>query len=249
MNIKTKGKSHTSRLQVLLVGAVLVAGLGLAATSANATAITASAGGVPTGADIYENFDTVPLGSGTYMTPSGIEVSFTQDGQAVQGAVPGRYAAPYLSGDNGSAFGGQSDGADMTTYLTSGATGSYAAAKVTLTFAEPMRYTGLLWGSVDPYNTLTFYNGATEVGQFTGTDVNTLANGDQGAAGTFYVNISLSDSFTSVVATSSQYAFEFDNVAISANPLNVPEPGIAGVFLLGLLLLGSAYWLRGRRFT
>lgn len=104
------------------------------------------------------------------MTPSGIEVSFAQDGQAVHGVLTGNYAAPYLSGDNGSDFGGQSDGADTTTYLTSGATGSYAAAKVTPTFAEPMRYMGLLWGSVDPYNTLTFSNGATEVGQFTGTD-------------------------------------------------------------------------------
>lgn len=40
VNIKTKGKSHTSRLQALLAGAVLVAGLGLDAASANATAIT-----------------------------------------------------------------------------------------------------------------------------------------------------------------------------------------------------------------
>ena len=106
---------------------------------------------------------------------------------------------------------------------------------------------GLLWGSVDTYNTLTFLDGTDVVGQFTGKDVNKLANGDQGASGTYYVNINLSDSFTSVVATSSSYAFEFDNVALSSSPLKVPEPGTVGVFLLGLLLVGSAYRLKGRR--
>ncbi|MEO7053187.1 MAG: hypothetical protein ABI128_16125 [Rhodanobacter sp.] len=246
MNIKIKNKLHPSRLQALLAGAVLVSGMGLMATTASAS-IVGTVGGVPSGAQSYENFDSVPLGEGTFITASGITVSFGHDGQAVQGGVSGQYAAPFLSGNNGLHFGSQTDGADATTYLTSGATGSYANASVTLTFVGPTRYMGLLWGSVDTYNTLTFLNGTNVVGQFTGADVTAAANGAQDASGTYYVNINLSDSFTSVVATSSSYAFEFDNVAISASPLKVPEPGTVGVFLLGLLLVGSAYRLKGRR--
>ncbi|HZX72189.1 MAG TPA: PEP-CTERM sorting domain-containing protein [Rhodanobacter sp.] len=246
MNNKTKGKLHRSRLQALLAGAALFAGLGLVATSANAS-IVGTVGGVPTGADHYETFDSIASGShsGSYTTPSGIVVTFAGEGSAVNGAESGRYAAPFLSGDNGLNFGGQPDGADATTYLTSGAAGS----SVTLALVGPTRYMGLLWGSVDSYNTLTFYNGSTLVGQFTGADVTSAANGDQGENGTYYVNINLSDSFTSVVATSSSYAFEFDNVAFSASPLSVPEPGTVGIFLLGLLLLGSAYRLKGRRLS
>lgn len=243
MNIKIKRKLHPSRLQALLAGAVLVAGMGLGATTANATTISGTVGGVPTGADIYENFDSVPLGSGTFTTASGIVITFVGGGHAVSGSDPGQYAAPFLSGGNGLNFGSQPDGPDATTYLASGAAGS----SVTLALAGPTRYMGLLWGSVDSYNTLTFWNGGTQVGQFTGADVTSLANGDQGEQGTYYVNITLSDPFTSVVATSSSYAFEFDNVAFAANPLKVPEPGAVGVFLLGLLLAGSAYRLKGRR--
>ncbi len=247
MNKMNKDQFHPSRLQALLAGAVLVAGLGLMTTTAGATTISASVGGAPAGADAYENFDTVPLGNAPFTTPSGIKVSFTSGGQAVKGGQPGQYAAPFLSGGNGSNFGGQPDGKDATIYLTSGAAGS----GVTLAFVGPTHYMGLLWGSVDAYNKLTFYtdSGATKVGEFTGSDVTTLANGDQGAGGTYYVNINLSDSFTSVVATSSSYAFEFDNVAVSAAPLRVPEPGVVVVFLTGLLLVGSAYWLKGRRLS
>jgi hypothetical protein len=243
MNNKINRALHPSRLQALLAGAVLVVGMGLGAATASATTITATVGGVPAGADIYENFDSSPLGTGTFTTPTGIVVSFAGGGQSVTGSVSGEYAAPYLSGGNGVNFGSQPDGADATTYLATGGSGS----SVTLALAGPTRYMGLLWGSVDSYNTLTFYNGATMVGQFKGADVTSLANGDQGENGTFYVNINLSDSFTRVVAESSSKAFEFDNVAFSTNPLRVPEPGTVGVFLLGLLLAGSAYRMKGRR--
>lgn len=247
-----KQTQRNLQLKSVLQRIALAAGLGLVATAANAipTSITASVGGVPNGADKYENFDAVPLGSGSYATTSGITVSFSPDAQAVQGAVSGAYAPPFLSDSNGTMFGDSTvSDADSTTYLASGSTGSHPDAAVTLTFVGPERYFGLLWGSVDPYNTLTFYNGSTMVSQFTGTDVSSLANGNRGAGGTFYVNINLSDPFTSVVATSSKYAFEFDNVAFSSDPIGVPEPRIAGIFLLGLLLVGSGYWFKGRRLT
>jgi hypothetical protein len=108
-------------------------------------------------------------------------------------------------------------------------------------------YFGILWGSVESYNTLSFYNDVTLVGTVTGSDVNASVNGDQGVNGTLYVNINATagTAFDRVVATSSQYAFEFDNVAFNpvlvANPSSaVPEPfslALLGTGLLGLVLV------------
>lgn len=253
---KMKTLFHTSGMRALVAAGALVAGLGFAAT-ASAT-LTASVGGVPTGASLnYESFDSCTLGPSTCAPSSGLlSVVFTPDAQAVQGASPGLYAAPFLSNSNGSLFGDPAvSGADTTTYLTSGSDTGSAGAAVTLNFTNPERYMGLLWGSVDAYNTLTFYSGANGTGTatvFTGGDISGVAGtgncvgGNQGALGTCYVNINLSSTFLSVVATSSDYAFEFDNVAFSSNTIGVPEPGVVSMFLLGLLLLGSGYWFKKR---
>ena len=168
---------------------------------------------------------------------NGVTVSFTGDGQAVQGSQSGVYAAPYLSNGNGTLFGDPNNGPDTTTYLSTG-TGS-----VTLALPGEEKYVGLLWGSVDNYNTLSLYDGLTLVGTITGTDVTADANGDQGINGTFYVNITSTESFNTVVATSSQNAFEFDNVAF--NPSAVPEPSS---FILGLVgMMGAFCFTQVRR--
>ena len=73
--------------------------------------------------------------------------------------------------------------------------------------------------------------------------MNATANGDQGMNGTFYVNINSETAFTKVVATSSQYAFEFDNVAYSSSMIGdsdlvAPEPStliFAAVGALGMI--------------
>jgi len=246
MNNRMQSRWRTARFKSLLTAVALFAGMGVAATASATAILSASVGGAPAGADYYETFDSLALGSAGGLMPSGITVSFPSDAQAVQGSVSGKYAAPFLSGNNGVNFGGQPDGADATTYLTSGSTGAFPGAGATLAFPGLKMYMGLLWGSVDKDNTLTFFNGATEIATFTGSDVTSLASGDQGASGTFYVNINFSSPFDRVVATSSSYAFEFDNVAFSTNPIGVPEPGVAGMFALGLLLLGSGCWLKKR---
>jgi len=202
--------------------------------------ISGSVGGAPTGVNKV-NFDDLTLGSigGTATGPSGtVGVSFVTDGQAVAGAVGGQYAMPWLSGGNGTGFGApnQPNGQDVTTYLTSGISDGTTFGAAILTFSTPLHYIGLLWGSVDSYNTLSLYNGTTLVGTVTGSQVLASPNGDQGINGTLYVNITSTLAFDIVKATSTQYAFEFDNVAYSA----VPEPTtmVAGAGALGLALLG-----------
>jgi hypothetical protein len=107
---------------------------------------------------------------------------------------------------------------------------------------------------VDAYNTLEFFSGGASVAMFTGADVGASTGtgncigGLQNALGTCYVNINfLTQSFDKVVATSSSYAFEFDNVAFSTAPVGVPEPETLAMFGLGLLLVGSAYRFRARK--
>jgi hypothetical protein len=243
-------KSQKKQRMGLVAAGALALGMCLAATSANATTITASVGGVPTGADCYENFNSLTLGGASGTTSAcGINVSFSPQGGVVQGSVGGQYAAPVLSNGNGALF-GDPDGADASKYLTAGGTSGSLAQLILPTSA---RYLGLLWGSVDNYNHIAFYMGSTLVYSFSGSAVSAAAgngncaNGNQSTVGTCYVNINLSEAFDKVVMTSDQYAFEFDNVAFAASPLGVPEPGEIGLFLLGLGLIGSGYWFRKRR--
>lgn len=230
---------HTSKNTLVIVTAACALAV---CQVANATlTISGSVGGAPTGVNRV-NFDDLTVGTVTGVTASGpngsVTVTTTPDAAVVEGTVSGKYAAPYLSGGNGAGFGpsggNQADGADATPYLTSGMdSGSYPNASVTLTFSSAEKYFGLLWGSVDSYNTLSFYDANNNlVGSVTGSDVLASPNGDQGVNGTVYVNINSDVAFTTVIATSSQYAFEFDNVAYNATPVPEATTMIAGALLL-----------------
>jgi hypothetical protein len=226
---------------VALLSTFLV-GMGFAAGTANAAfVINATVGGAATGVN-YVNFDTLPLGSGGGMS-GGVAVSFLPDGQAVTGAASGLYAAPFISASNGAPFGDMTvSGADTTTYITTG------LGSATLTFPASQVYLGLLWGSVDNYNNLEFFSGATSIGTVNGLDIFAAANGDQGVNGTFYANILSDIAFDRIVATSNSYAFEFDNVAY--NPTDpTPVPGPAGLGLLGLGMLGLGVARRRKNTT
>lgn len=93
----------------------------------------------------------------------------------------------------------------------------------------------------------SFYDGTTLLFSFSGLDVDGLGTGSQAADGTLYVNIDSDTPFDRVVASSTGYGFEFDNVALAVNPTEltvdpielpvnpVPEPGTLALLGLGLL--------------
>lgn len=208
-------------MRLCATSGLVVAGLVLQQSSTRASfVVTASSGGSALAGASYANFDGLPATGGT---SGGATVSFTGNGAAVTGSSANNYAAPILAGGNNTFFGQAYTGADATTYLSTG------SASATLTFNRgPLSYLGLLWGSVDSGNTLTFFNGSTNVGSVTGAQL--LANNGVASNTTVYVNILSNLAFTSVVATSPANSFEFDNVAYGAA---VPEPSslaLCGIF-------------------
>lgn len=227
------------------LGIIASVAFAFGANQASASVVLSSSiDGVPTGLD-YANFDNLALGN-TGGVSGGLTVSFTGDAGIVQGSASGLYAAPYLSNNNGTSFGDTSNGLDTTKYLSTG------IGTVTLTLPGLSNYFGLLWGSVDSYNSLELFNGNTLVGTVTGDNVTSAADGDQGANGTFYVNINSDIAFNTVELLSTQYAFEVDNVAYNSpvtrlgldNP--VPEPSSLSLIAAGIGILGTFAWLKKR---
>jgi hypothetical protein len=227
-------------LRALALAAITAASV--AGTASASVIVSSAVGGAPTGVS-YANFDNLSLGSAGG-TSGGIGVSFLSgDGGIVQGAASGLYAAPFLSGGNGSLFGNPGNGADTTRYLSTG------IGTIKLALPGQETYFGLLWGSVDAYNSLKLFNGSSLVGTITGSDVTAHDNGDQGASGTFYVNINSDLSFDTVELISTQYAFEADNIAYGGSRA-VPEPGTIALFGIGLIgLIGFCWRRNGRRTT
>lgn len=210
--------------------------------------IASVVGGGPSIYANYANFDNLALGSAGGVS-GGVTVNLTPNAQVVVGSASGLYAAPFISNSNATLFGDNTiSGPDTTRYLTSGSTGATTNAQVEMIFGAGQQYLGLLWGSVDLYNTLTFHFDDNTTQSITGAAVSAFANGNQGAAGTYYVNINANKTFYKVVATSSQYAFEFDNVAYSRSFFNVPEPGSLLVWgVLGLSVSGLSSIRRRQR--
>lgn len=145
----------------------------------------------------------------------------------VSGSASGLYAAPQ---------------GDTSVYLTVGA--SYGSS-VTITLATAANYFGFYGGSLDSYNTVTFFLNDTQVDSFNGTQINAIAFPGTAANGAnaVYVDYFASSLYNRIVYSSSENAFETDNHAFGlATPRGVPEP--ESIALLGLGALGL---LAGRR--
>lgn len=209
-----------------------------AGRAAHADITFSSALGAPLSGANYVNFNDLPPGNGGVTTanigdsknmPGSIGVTLSPNtpvynpapggyagAAATTGDESGNHAPPWvtLAGNVGHfAITQAANGPDESRYLTSGTTGGI----ISLSFNSPITYFGLLWGSVDTYNTLTFY-GENKSWGVTGSDVKLNANGNQGEGGSLYVNFFSDLPIFRVEATSSQFAFELDNVAYSATP-------------------------------
>ncbi len=147
------------------------------------------------------------------------EVTFTSTSGVYSGTTSGVAAAPFTA-----------SGPDTGNYLAAEPKGS-----VTVAFNSQQKYFGLLWGSVDTYNSLNFYNNGILVESLTGSAISANANGNQTASGSYIVNVDFNGGagFNSVVATSSSPAFEFDSVAYAATPVPITRAAIAAAGNLG----------------
>ena len=110
---------------------------------------------------------------------------------------------------------------DTTNYLSIGGNGTE-----TITFASEKNAFGLYWGSLDSYNTIKFYDGATLVASYTGADISPLfPNGNQGSfVSNGYVEFSGLHSFNKVVLGSTSNAFEIDNISAGTIPPTTLPP-------------------------
>jgi hypothetical protein len=114
---------------------------------------------------------------------------------------------------------------------------------LTIDFSRPLRYFGLYWGSPDPGNLITFFNGITPVFALTGANLNAAFGVGFGLDNAAYVNFAAGtgESYTRIVLSSTDFPFETDNHAFAA----VPEPG--SLFLFGSGVLGLLASIRRRK--
>lgn len=177
------------------------------------------------------NFDAAnpALNFGTYTEAGATYKANQQEGSIRQGTngsfnrAPAGDTTPYLATRNGTVAN---------------------PAEITATFGgESLGYFGLYWGSVDSFNSLSFFSGATSLGTFSRAQVaaaftaagfGTLPAGT--ANGSTYVNFfaDAGESFDRIVFSSTARAFESDNHAYKVIPTPALLPGLIGMGLAAL---------------
>jgi hypothetical protein len=245
----------------ILKSAGLVAAIVTLACAGSASALPLSFSGGSGNVDIggeaesdvnYLNFDSLTPGqAGSFSLPGSVTLAISGNlAQTESTANNNVTASPWLSGNDNVNFesatvlpaGGASDD---STYVATG----LSPGAVTLSFADKQNYFGLLWGSVDPGNVLTFFSGANGSGSvvatISGTDVGNADGAiilgpsdiNEGADGTAYVNLYLDLDYQSVVASSSTITFEIDDIAYGTVPDGGLTAALLGGALIGLQLL------------
>lgn len=190
--------------------------------------------------------ETVQFGSGS----NAGSISYSGTSGIYMGNVAGRTAAPWTP-----------TGLETRNYFSTQPNGA-----ITINYSQNQQYFGIMWGSVDSYNSLSFYNNNTLIDQVGGRDVVQNPNGSQAATGTYFANFNFAadSGFNRVVFSSTSPAFEFNMIAYStqtqaitpkevaaAGPLTGPQtvgvPVNAAPVAGSPLLLGLLGWWRRRR--
>ncbi len=229
-------------LTTLTLGATLLAVVSIPQASASINIATESL--VPPSGLSFYNLNGATLGNTIYSPVAGLVINATLVAPATypsEGFVSGAnvnsvYAAP-ITDSSGDQYAG--------TYVSTG-TGT-----VTFTFATPQTFFGLLWGSVDASNSITFSGGNTPSTTFTGATLNTLSTpgfvgaiGDQGYGGSEYVEFTDTGDFNTVTLTSGQISFEGAEFTSNAA---TPEPAFYGLVGSGLAIFGTVLNRRRRK--
>ena len=139
----------------------------------------------------------------------------------VSGSVPNKYAAPL---------------GDTSQFLTVPKDLSTTPISASLALGTGYKSLSFYWGSIDTYNSVSFYNGATLLGTITGGTLPPAS----GAQGDSLTNRRVNFTFggqtaDSIVFSSTNYAFELDNIAGA-----VPEPATWAMMVGGMGFVGFA---------
>jgi hypothetical protein len=130
-----------------------------------------------------------------------------------------------------------------------GTTGSYVsvlgASSVTVTFA-PTSAVGFYWGSIDPGNSISFYDGGSLVGTINGDSLAVTtglqASGDQGSDASNRFMTFYGATFDEMILSSVENSFEFTNAEVTA----VPEPATWAMLMLGFCGVGFMAYRKKR---
>lgn len=191
----------------------------LSAPASASIVVTIGSPGQQTSTLAPTTFDFDTTGSAATFNPA-------SNAQVVIGSNDSLYATPF---------------GDATHYVTIGTNPSPGSAALASVPAN-INYIGLLWGSVDSYNSIfiTDNTGTHEINSAS-APVLLPATGNQGPGGTQYVNIyDPEGGITAISFSSTQRAFEMDNIALA----NVPEASTWAMMLLGFVGLGFMAYRR-----
>lgn len=202
----------------------------VAMNAASAEAFSFNVGGTEVAGEGYKSsvagVTTIDFNSGTDPSNDFVKFSGLAADSLVKGGKANNYGNP--AGDDSYYLTIAKEGSDVA-----GATGS-----VTLTFAKAIDYFGLYWGSVDPFNSISFFSGDKLIKTFGGSEVSTTAKGSwTGVTDNIYVNFfaGQGEAFDKIVLNSTGIAFESDNFAYREASA-VPEPLTLGGTAIGLAL-------------
>ena len=183
------------------------------ASAANAMTIVASTNGPDTGIPAGQHLIT------DFSTAAGLSGNY----QLETGSISGQYAAPFQ---------------DTTQYLN-----VFGGNTASLAISPALKAISFYWGSIDTYNTVSFFSGSNLVASFSGAQIPSApADGSQGnGLNNRRVTFNFGGApITDVDFSSGQNSFELDTVSGV-----VPEPATWALLLVGMGMTGAT--MRRRR--